>query len=495
MKNHVGSGSPSMEQTIEEKTGNLIDLLGQLIKTKEWQKILIIGEYLATLDPEEILAYRAMGIASLEMHDLDQSEKYFHQTLECGDDDPETLLLIARIHSYRGDLNGEIFWLKKAIEQAPDNIKAAFSLAISYMTLGENERAEELLNGILASHPDHIPSRMALADIYLLAQDLDKAEEQLREAVSIQNNNPRLLHDLGYILKRRKNYSEALSLLFKAMEFNPNKFEQYSEIGDTYVLQGEPENALLYLRKASQLDPFNSLVCYNLGRAYLDLNRYEQSEAASRAALQHDPEMANARTNVGLNATLNLGWAYLNQGKLEEAEQCFRKNLILTASSYENLGRSLLRQRKYEEALKNSLRAVELVPNNAKYWDFVGNAYLELKQLDEAQKALEKAIEIDPSYHLARYDLGVVFSRIKGRESEAMKLFEHAITLNNDDPLPYYAVACLYSLQNDKRSALDFLSKAIQRGFNDREHLDNDHDFDFLRDDEEFQKLIEKMEP
>ena len=483
-----------MQQTIEEKTGNLIDLLGKLIKNKEWSKTLIIGEYLATLDPEEILAYRAMGIASLELHDLDQSEKYFHQTLECGDDDPETLLLIARIHSYRGDLNGEIFWLKKVIEQAPDNIKAAFSLALSYMTLGENERAEELLNGILASQADHIPSRMALADIYLLAQDLDKAEEQLREAVRVQDNNPRLLHDLGYILKRRKNYSEALSLLFKAMESSPNKFEQYSEIGDTYLILGEPENALLYLRKAKQLDPFNSLVCYNLGRAYLDLERYEQSEAASKAALQHDPEMAHPRTNIGLNATLNIGWAYLNRGKLKEAEQCFRKNLLLVASSYENLGRSLLRQGKHEEALQNFQRAVELVPDNAMYRDLVGNAYLELKQLDEAQKVLEKAIEIDPSYPLAHYDLGVVYSRIKGQENEAMKLFEHAIALNEDYPLPYYAIACLYSLQNERRSALDFLKKAIQRGFDDREHMDNDHDLDSLRDDEEFIKIIQEME-
>ena len=484
-----------MPQTNEEKTGNLIDLLGQLLKNKEWQKVLIIGEYLATLEPEEILAYRAMGISSLELHDLDQSEKYFHQALEWGDVDPETLLLIARIHSYRGDLNGEIFWLEKAIEQEPDNPKAAFLLALTCVTLGEKERAEEILKGILGSHPDHIPSRRALADIYLSVQKLDEAEEQLRESIKLQGDNSQLFSDLGYILKRRNNFSEALTHYFHALELNPNNVTRYYDIGDTYLALGETDRAILYLRKADQIDPYNPLVCYNLGRAYFDLGRYDQCEAASKTALQYDPEMVMSRTNLGLNATVNLGLAYLNLGKLKEAEQCFRKNLFLTASSYFNLGLALHRQEKYEEALQNFLQAVELVPDDAEYWDLVGNAHLELKQLDEAQKALEKAIEIDPTYPPATYDLGVVFSRTKGRENEAMKLFKQAITLNPAVAIPYYAIACLYSLQNKKKSALDYLRKAIQRGFNDREHLDNDHDLDTLRDDEEFQKIIKKMVP
>jgi tetratricopeptide (TPR) repeat protein len=484
-----------MLQTNEEKIRNVKDLLSELINKEEWQKALVIGEYLASLDPEEIFAYRALGLSSLELHDLDQSEKYFLTALECGDADPTTFLLMARINSYRGDLNREIFWLEKAIEQDPDNPRALFTLALTRMTLGENEKAEVILKSVLTSHPAHTPSQRALADIYLLAQDLDKAEEQLREAIRIRNNDPQLLHDLGYILKRRKNYPEALSLHFLALEFSPNKFEQYSEIGDTFMALGEPENAILYLRKASQLDPFNPLVCYNLGRAYFELGRYEQSEAASKAALQHDPEMEHARTNIGLNATLYTGLANLNCGKLIEAEQWFRKNLVLTAPSYHNLGRSLLRQGKYEEALQSFLRAVDLVPENAVYWDLVGNAYLELNQLDDAQKVLEKAIELDPAWSLSHYDLGVVYSRMKGRENDAMKLFKQAISLEPEGALPYYSISCLYALQNKRKPALDYLRKAILRGFNDREHLDNDTDFDLLKDDEEFQKIIRKMVP
>ncbi len=482
-----------MEQINEEKIGNLKDLLGQLIKKEDWQKALIIGEYLATLDPEEIFAYRVLGFSSLELHDLDQSEKYFLKALECGESDPTTFFLMARIHSYRGDLNGEIFWLEKAIEQDPDNPTAAFSLALTFLSLGEKDRSEEILKGIIRTHPDHIASRRALADLYLSVQKLDEAEEQLREAVKLEGSNGQIFSDLGYILKRKNNFPDALTMYFQALEFGPKSAGRYYEIGDTLLALGETERAITYLRKANQIEPFNPTVSYNLSRAYFDLGRYSECEAASKAALQYDPEMLNGRTNLGLNATINLGLAYLNLGKLEEAEHCFRKNLLLTASSYFNLGLSLHRQKKYEEGLQNFLRAIELVPDDAEFWDLVGNAYLEMKQLDKAQKALEKAIEIDSTYPLAYYDLGVVFSRIKGRESEAMKLFKHAITLDANGALPYYAIACLYSLQNRKRSALDYLRKTIQRGFNDRKYLDNDHDLDSLRNDEEFQKIVNKM--
>jgi hypothetical protein len=62
-------------------------------------------------------------------------------------------------------------------------------------------------------------------------------------------------------------------------------------------------------------------------------------------------------------------------------------------------------------------------------------------------------------------------------------------------PHPYYVISYHYALQNRKNSALSYLHKAIQKGFNNREHLDNDPDFDTLRDDEEFQKIIKTMCP
>jgi len=482
-----------MPPSPEEKIASLKDLLRRMITVKDWKQVLIIGEYLTTLVPEEAFPFKAMGNASLETNDLDAAEEYFMKALECRDADTDTLLLIARIYSNRGKIADEMSWLRRATEKDPDNPQAAFSLALTYLTLGEKEKTEEILKNILVAHPDHVPPRRALADIYLSEQKLDLAEEQLREAVKYQNKNSQLFADLGYILRRRKDLEEALIAYDRALELNETLAARFHDIGEIHLDLNDPFAAFPYLNRAIQMEPFNPLICYSLSRAYFDAELYDRCVISSNAALNDDPEMVYGRTNLGLNAREKLGLAYLEMGQNEKAEECFRKNVLLTASSYHNLGLSLLRQSKFDESMKNFQRAAELVPDSAEYWDLVGNAHLELDQLEAAQKMFEKAIEIDPVCTRAHYDLGVVFSRT-GWEEDALKQFEKAIGLNENYALPYYAISCLYALQNRRRPALDYLRNAILRGFNDWDHIDNDHDLDSLRDDEEFQKIMEKKE-
>lgn len=238
------------------------------------------------------------------------------------------------------------------------------------------------------------------------------------------------------------------------------------------------------------MDPDNSLFHYELGRAFFDLGRYDECALASEAALRNDPEMKFARTNIGLSATENLGLAYMNLEKYAEAEACFQRNLHLVGSTYFNLGLTLHRQKKYKEALTNFKRAVELVPDDPEYWDLVGNAYLELNRLEDAREALQRAIGIDDTYVPAHYDLGVVLSRMQGREEDALKAFNRAIDPDQDYPLPYYSLACIYALKTKKKLALDFLEKAIEKGFKDWAYIEADSDLDSIRNDKRFKKII-----
>src|SRR3990172_3132070 len=61
--------------------------------------------------------------------------------------------------------------------------------------------------------------------------------------------------------------------------------------------------------------------------------------------------------------------------------------------------------RKYAEALKNFLEALQIDPENAEVRYFVGIAYLALDQVDQAITHLEKARQLDPA------DLDIAFKR------------------------------------------------------------------------------------
>jgi tetratricopeptide (TPR) repeat protein len=484
----------SMEQENGAKIKTVKELLYRLMDNKAWEPTLAIGEYLASLEPDGLLAWQAQGLAALNLHDLDKSEEYFQKALERGDTNPVTYFQLARIHAFRNDLNGKIFWLKKSLELDPEDVISLFNLALTHQTLGERDIAEEILKKIVEKHPDYVPAWRALSDLHRAAQNLDAAEQDLEKAIAADGRIGQLHADLAYILKERDQYDKALPEYFQALELNPDNPIRYYDIGDTFLALNENDRAISFLKKATEIDPENPLYNYDLGLAFFNAGRYVECEAANRTALMFDSQMRKARTNLGMSVTTNLGLAYLHLGKLKEGEQCFRQNLQLVASSYFNLGLALHWQGKYDEALTNFIRATELASDDSEYWDMVGNAWIELDDLDQAKEALDKAIALDQKYPLAQYDLGVVFSRQKGKEKEAMDQFNKAIAIDDAYPLPYYAIACLHALAGKKDLALETLRKAVDLGFSNREHADADHDLDSLREDPEFVEIMNRMD-
>ena len=57
-----------------------------------------------------------------------------------------------------------------------------------------------------------------------------------------------------------------------------------------------------------------------------------------------------------------------------------------------------------------------------------------------------------------------------------------------------YNLACCYAMKGDKDRALDWLSRAVERGFDDTAHLAKDVDLESLRDDARYKNLVKLME-
>jgi len=481
-----------LQITVEQKVSSLKRQIRELLINEDWQNAIILGDYLISLTPEDPVVHYHMGLAWLHLYDIDHSEKFLQKAQELGDDSVEILLLLGNICAYRGDLNGEFFWAKKAIELDPDNLNAQFVIANSYRNLGYIEEAETAFKDILERKPDNVQARSNLADIFLSTQRLEEAEEQLREAIELQPYEASLYAELGHVLTRMRKEDDALTVFLTALDLEPDIAERYYNVGDTYLALKNIEKSVSYLRKASQMAPGNSLYHYDLGLAFFSLKKYEECARESEAAVRNDPEMRFGRTNLGLSATENLGIAYMHLEKYDDAEACFQRNLHLVASTYFNLGLTLFRQKKFEEALINFKRATELVPDDPEYWDLIGSSYIRLSRFDEAKEVLQKAIQIDDTYALAHHDMGIVIAQQPGQEEDAMKSYNRALELDKNNPYTYYDLCCLYIRQNKKKMAFKYLNMAIQKGFNDLELIGNDRDLDPIRDDEAFKIIIKK---
>jgi tetratricopeptide (TPR) repeat protein len=87
--------------------------------------------------------------------------------------------------------------------------------------------------------------------------------------------------------------------------------------------------------------------------------------------------------------------------------------------------------------------AVQRKPDNANYQYDLGEAYLESKKIDEAEKALKAATAADPKLFKAWWRLGLVYKMLD-RPKEADDALRHAIEANTRFSKSYVALGYLY---------------------------------------------------
>ncbi|BAZ22408.1 TPR repeat-containing protein [Kalymmatonema gypsitolerans NIES-4073] len=114
----------------------------------------------------------------------------------------------------------------------------------------------------------------------------------------------------------------------------------------------------------------------------------------------------------------------------------------------------------------------------------------ELQRYEEAIFSYEKAIELKPDYYVAWVNKGGTLKKLQ-RYEEAIFSCEKAIELKPDYSRAWYNRACYYALQGNIDLANENLKQAIKLGLGKcRERAKGDSDFDAIREDECFKKII-----
>ncbi len=104
----------------------------------------------------------------------------------------------------------------------------------------------------------------------------------------------------------------------------------------------------------------------------------------------------------------------------------------------------------------------------------------------------EGILEKYPSYVECLMLLGNAYTA-NGMYENGLKVDLKLARLRPDDPLVCYNLACSYSLLGRYKRALEFLGKAIDLGYDDLHHLEDDSDLDSLREEDDYKILIDKL--
>ena len=137
----------------------------------------------------------------------------------------------------------------------------------------------------------------------------------------------------------------------------------------------------------------------DLSLEYWRAGEYATAEKAARKAIELDPKYAKAWSYLGM-ALKEAG------GREEEALAAFQEAVRLDFAAYPwshvNIAMLLLDLHRYEEAIDATLRALELLPNDAWAHTVLASAYLGAGRVDDAVKTAEKAVALDPGDQRSR---------------------------------------------------------------------------------------------
>ena len=115
---------------------------------------------------------------------------------------------------------------------------------------------------------------------------------------------------------------------------------------------------------------------------------------------------------------------------------------------------------RYQDALSNYQKAIELKPEYAQAWNGQARAFYELKNYQEALSAYDKAIQIQPDYQNAWKGRGFALSKVR-RYKEAISSFDKALKLQPESPEVLNAKGEALSNLNRYDEAIKSYDKAV----------------------------------
>lgn len=145
--------------------------------------------------------------------------------------------------------------------------------------------------------------------------------------------------------------------------------------------------------------------------------------------------------------------AYEHQvkGNLEEAINLYKKSIEIfpTAEAHTFLGWTYSFLGKYDEAIRECRRAIEVDPDFGNPYNDIGAYLIEKGRLEEAIPWLEKAIHAKryDSHCFPYYNLGRIWEK-KGDWTKALECYQNSVTANPDYTLGIRALNRLKGMFN-----------------------------------------------
>jgi len=333
------------------------------------------------------------------------------------------------------------------------------------------------------------------------------AKEAVDRAFQLNPNLPEAHLALGqYYYNCHLDYDRALAQFRIARKSQPNNSKLLAYIGYVQRRQGKFEQAVVNIKRASELDPLSCNTAWEVGGTFMVLRKYQEAENYYDRAISLAPDAPAA---YGYKAWLYLCW----EGSTEKARAVMEEALQNVRSAEDpEIVNSLVRldvfDGNYQEALDRlSLKSEDIdnldyfIPNALRYaliYRCMNKKGPAKKYHDEARSVLESKIREQPEDARFHSSLGITYAGL-GRKEDAIaegKLAVKLLPVSKEAWRGLYRVedlARIYVMVGEHDEAIDHIEFLLSvPGEMSIPLLRLDPAWNPLRNHTRFKKLIEQ---
>ena len=303
--------------------------------------------------------------------------------------------------------------LQNAIALDVDLVDAHYNLGYAYVEQGYYDKAIPHLERAIAIAPNFKRAHYNLARVYRESGNLEAATHAVTETLRLDPNYQRA-HELANSIKQAhynkgitylndERYSEAVTAFQNAITLDSNFTTAHYNLGLTYLKMEAYPRAVDALQKTITLDPNYKAAHHSLALAYLGQQELRKARDAAREALKLDP---NYQPALSLLEAIDPSFTppEPQTAAPSEPEQSVQPQptLKLRQETHYELGTAYRDSKMYPEAIAEFQKAIDLDPDFVAAHTSLGEVYLEMGRLDDAETAANAALRIDANSQPAR---------------------------------------------------------------------------------------------
>ena len=371
--------------------------------------------------------------AAIEKKDYATAQPLLEKVVEANPNNYQAWFDLGFVLHALGKTEESIAAYRKSVTAKPDVFESNLNLGLTLAQSG-NPEAEKYLRAATGlkptSHVEEGQFRAWLSLAHLLETSKpDEAMEAYRRAEALQPKDPEPHLTAGLLLEKQNKLKNAEQEYEQALKLDPGSTEAITALANTYMRERQLPQAEQMLRQLAAAHPNDGAARTQLGRVLAAENKNDDAIAELQAGLALTPGDGAAQRD--------LADLYASSGNYDKAGIMYQSLLGANAKDpelHDDLGKALLKQRKFPEAQQEFTLAVQLKPDFGAAWGDLAVAADENKNYELAIKAVDERAKFLPEIPISYFLRATAYDHLRDKKRAVLNYHDFLNAANGKFP-------------------------------------------------------------